>query len=130
MRLIWREGVRKHVIGNSVALLHAFIAVEGPMDAQINPALGVFELGLSKAMERATDDGPNMAVRTFRLAVEFVGHKRECNVVAAVKVFQRFKSGGPEGRVAGRICREGGREIRLAGPRSYKATNTRRLTTK
>src|SRR2546430_17635656 len=80
-----REGVVEDVVGDAAALGDGLGFVERPVDAEINPALAVFFFGLGEIGEAARHVGTRVAGVVFGHAVEFVGDKRERDVVAPEK---------------------------------------------
>src|SRR4051812_40549061 len=90
------EDVVEDEVGHLVARAEAFVAVEGPVDAEVDPALGILELGLREAVEGARHDGPDLAVGAPGDAIELVGGEGKGDVVAAVEPGEDLERGGAE----------------------------------
>src|SRR5262249_31124566 len=107
------QDVGKDVIGHAVARADALDRVEVPVNAQVDPALGVFDLGLGQAVKRSRHNGPNPSVGAPGGTVELVRSEGESNIVLAVEATKDLERGAAKGGVARRVGREGRREVRL-----------------
>src|ERR1700675_478804 len=94
------------VVGNAAALGDTFALVEGPVDAEIDPALAVLFLGFRQRPELARHQRSNVSLAVERHAVEFVGDKPESNVIAQIEAAQNLEQRAAESSMTRRISGE------------------------
>lgn len=70
--------------------------VEGPVDAQVDPALPVLLFRLREGREGPRHHRPRDPLAVERLSVELVGNEREGNVVTAIETPQDLEEGAAE----------------------------------
>jgi len=87
------------MVGHAPPLGNAFALVEAPVNAEIDPALAVFFLGLRQRFETPRRQRPDVSVIVERHAVELVGDERERNRVRAEEVTQALEELSSECRV-------------------------------
>src|ERR1700681_3696445 len=111
------------VVGHAAALGDTFTLVEGPVNAEIDPALAVFFLSFRQRPELPRHQWSHVSLTVERDAVEFVGDKREGNVVAQVEAAQNLEQRAAESSVTRRISGERRREVwagQIAGRRAQR----------
>src|SRR5262245_4658301 len=106
-----KEGVPKHLVGDASALSDALRLVERPVNAEIDPALAVFLLGLGQRREAARKEWSDDSLVVFGLAVELIRDERERDAIGPVERPQDLEEAAAESSMTGRICGKRGREV-------------------
>src|SRR6266567_4686939 len=101
----------EHMVAHAAALGDTFALVEGPVNAEIDPALAILFLGFRQRRELPRHQRSHVSLAVERHAVEFVGDKPESNVVTEVEAAQNLEQRAAESSVTRRISRERRREV-------------------
>jgi hypothetical protein len=115
------EGIIEDEITHQSALFDPFGLIKAPVDAEIDAALAVLFFGRCKRCEITQNYRAHITLIVPRHPVELVRNEAEGDRIGPVKSAQRLEESAPEGRVAGRIRREGRREIRPVGVAGRRA---------
>src|ERR1700681_3627175 len=111
------------MVGHAAPLGDTFALVEGPVNAEIDPALAILFLGLRQRLELPRHQRSHVSFAVERHTVEFVGDKREGNVVAEVEAAQNLEQRAAESSVTRRISGKRRREVwtgQIAGRRAQR----------
>jgi hypothetical protein len=95
-----KKRIRKHVVGHPPPLSDAFCLVERAVNTEINSALAVFLFRLRKRGKAACYKWPHIAAVVARESVEFVGDKREGDLICPIKFAQGFEKRAAEAGVS------------------------------
>src|SRR6202040_2520084 len=111
------------VVGHAAPLGDTLALVEGPVNAEIDPALAILFLGFRQRPELPRQQRSHVSLAVERHTVEFVGDKREGNVVPEVEAAQNLEQRAAESSVTRRISGERRREVwpgQIAGWRAQR----------
>src|ERR1700687_4360226 len=98
------------LVGHAAPLGDTFALIEGPGDTEKDAALAVLFLRFRQRRELPRHQRSHVSLAVERYAVEFVGDKREGNVVAEVEAAQDLEQRAAESCVTRRISGERRRE--------------------
>ncbi len=95
-----KKRVRKNVIRHATPQGNSLGLVERPVNPEINPALAVFLFRLRKRGEAARYEWAHIAAIVARHSVEFIGDKREGDLIRLVKIAQGLEERASEPTVS------------------------------
>jgi len=98
-----------------------FGLVEGPVDAEINPALTILLLGLGERREAAREARAHASLVVPRHPVKLIRHEAEGDAVGAVEAAQDLEDRASERGVPGGVGRERRREVHAAAIAGLRA---------
>jgi hypothetical protein len=104
--------VPEHVVGDRASLVDPVFLVEGPVDAEVDPALAVLLLGVRERSEGPRDHRPHHPSAPFVIPLNSSEVKLKRDLVGAVEPPQDLEHRSTEAGVTGRIGRERRREVR------------------
>src|SRR5260370_16156073 len=105
------ESVIEYVIAYPATLGDAFGLIEGPMNAEINPALAILFFSLRQIRKTARSIRTDVSVIIASLPIEFVGNEGERDVIGAVETAHDLEECPSKSGMTRRVCGERRRKV-------------------
>src|SRR5260370_27195147 len=113
------ESVIEYVIAYPATLGDAFGLIEGPMNAEINPALAILFFSLRQIRKTARSIRTDVSVIIASLPIEFVGNEGKRDVIGAVETAHDLEECPSKSVMTLRVCRERRRKLRARRDRIW-----------